>query len=107
MLQRPFRADATVIAPLSSRAQLRIGYEFEYTAFDHSDDTNPSFVVPPDAVVHGMRVALDLQRGPWSLLAWWHPARRSGWRPWGWSGQDFDAGSDTFQRYGLTAAHPG
>jgi hypothetical protein len=104
IVQRPFRADATVIAPLSSRAQLRLGYEFEYTAFDRNDDTAPGFLVPADAVVHGLRVGLDLQRGPWSLLAWWNPARRAGWRPWGRPGLDYEPGSADFQRYGLTAA---
>jgi hypothetical protein len=102
--QRPFRADATIVAPLSPRAQVRVGYEFEYTAFDRSADTAPGFTVPADAVVHGLRVALDLQRGPWSLVTWWNPAHRQGWRAWGRPGLDYKAGSADFQRYGLTAA---
>ena len=102
--QRPFRADATVIAPLSPRVQLRVGYEFEYTAFTGGRDTAPTFVVPADALVHGLRVALDVQRGPWSVLTWWNPARRQGWRPWGRPGLDHTPGSSDFQRYGLTAA---
>jgi hypothetical protein len=102
--QRPFRADATVVAPLSSRAQLRVGYEFDYTAFGDSPDTGPAFVVPADAITHGLRVALDLQRGPWSLLTWWNPARRQGWRPWGRPGLDFVPGTSDFQRYGVTAS---
>jgi hypothetical protein len=104
ILQRPFRADATVIAPLSSRAQLRLGYEFEFTAFDRNDDTAPGFVVPADAVVHGLRVGVDLQRGPWSLLAWWNPARRAGWRAWGRPGLEYEPAGADFQRYGATAA---
>jgi hypothetical protein len=104
ILQRPFRADGTVIAPLSSRAQLRLGYEFEYTAFERSDDTASGFLVPADAAVHGLRLGLDLQRGPWTLLAWWNPARRAGWRPWGRPGLDYEPGTGDFQRYGLTAA---
>jgi hypothetical protein len=84
--------------------QLRVGYEFDYTAFERNDDTAATFVVPADAVVHGMRVALDLQRGPWSMLAWWNPARRQGWRSWGRPGVDHAPGSSDFQRYGLTAA---
>ncbi len=102
--QRPFRADATVLVPLSSRAQLRVGYEFDYTAFEGSADTGPTFLVPVDAITHGLRVALDLQRGPWSLLTWWNPARRQGWRPWGRPGLDFEPGTSEFQRYGFTAA---
>jgi hypothetical protein len=94
----------TVVAPLSSRVQLRVGYEFEYTAFASASDTAPTFAVPPDAVVHGLRVALDLQRGPWSLLTWWSPARRQGWRAWGRPGLDYTPGTSDFQRFGLTAA---
>jgi hypothetical protein len=102
--QRPFRADATVVAPISSRAQVRVGYEFDYTAFEGSTDTGPTFAVPVDAITHGLRVALDLQRGPWSLLTWWNPARRQGWRPWGRPGLDFEPGTSDFQRYGVTAS---
>jgi hypothetical protein len=83
ILQRPFRADATVVAPLSARAQLRVGYELDHAAFEAGPDTAESFVVPADALVHAARVALDVQRGPWNALAWWSPARRQGWRPWG------------------------
>jgi hypothetical protein len=102
--QRPFRADATIVAPLTPRVQLRVGYEFDYTAFERSPDTAPAFVVPADAIVHGLRVALDVQRGPWSLLTWWNPSRRQGWRPWGRPGLDFVSGTSDFQQYGLTAA---
>ncbi len=102
--QRPFRADATIVAPLSPRAQLRVGYEFDYTAFEASGDTAPGFIVPADAITHGLRVALDLQRGPWSLLTWWNPARRQGWRSWGRPALDFLPGTSDFQRYGVTAA---
>jgi hypothetical protein len=102
--QRPFRADATVVAPLLPRVQLRIGYEFDYTAFERSADTGPTFVVPADAMVHGLRVALDVQRGPWTLLTWWNPARRQGWRAWGRPGLDYVSGASDFQRYGVTAA---
>jgi hypothetical protein len=102
--QRPFRADATLVAPLSPRAQLRVGYEFDYTAFEESPDTGPEFVVPADAITHAMRVALDVQRGPWSLLTWWNPARRQGWQPWGRPGVDYVPGTSDFQRYGVAAS---
>lgn len=102
--QRPLRADLSVVAPLAARVQLRLGYEFEYTAFERGDDTAPDFLVPADAVVHGARVALDLQRGPWSALAWWNPATRQGWRRWGDSTTDYRPGTSDFQRYGMTLA---
>ena len=42
------------------------------------------FVVPSDAIVHGVRLALDVQRGSWSAVAWWNPARRQGWTLTSW-----------------------
>jgi hypothetical protein len=102
--QRPFHADAGLLVPLAPRVQLRAGYEFDYVAFAPGDDTAASFTAPADAVVHGLRVVLDVQRGPWSALAWWNPARRQGWRPWGRPGLDYEARSADFQRYGVTAS---
>jgi hypothetical protein len=101
--QRPLRAEVAIVAPLASRVQLRLGYELEYTVFDRGDDTAPGFVVPADAIVHGARVALDVQRGPWSALAWWNPAMRQGWRPWG-RVDEYRPDSADFQRYGVTLA---
>jgi hypothetical protein len=103
ILQRPAHADVAVIAPLSARAQLRIGYDVDYTHFGRGDDTAPTFLVPADALVHGARLALDLQRGPWSALVWWNPARRQGWRRWGPAGgRGYDPSTVDFQRYGVT-----
>jgi hypothetical protein len=102
--QRPFRSSVALIAPLSPRLQARVGYEFEYTAFREGDDTGEAFVVPRDAVVHGLRVGLDLQRGPWSARAWWNPARRQGWALWGRPGLDHGAGTEDFQKYGAGLA---
>lgn len=101
--QRPFRTSVALVAPFSARAQLRLGYEFEYTAFRRSDDTAPSFVVPAAGLVHGLRVGLDVQRGPWSALLWWNPARRQGWRAWGYGGGEEER-IVAFQRYGATIA---
>jgi hypothetical protein len=102
--QRPFRADTTVVVPLAPRAQLRVGYEFEYTALDRGSDTAADFVVPNDAVVHGARLGLDLQHGPWTGLLWWNPARRVGWERWGRARDPFSSESADFQRFGLTLA---
>jgi hypothetical protein len=101
--QRPAHADATFVVPLAPRVQLRAGYEFDFTSFEASDDTAARFVVPADAAVHGLRVGLDVQRGPWNALAWWNPAYRQGWRPWGSPDrEDYHPGSESFQRYGLS-----
>ena len=103
ILQRPAHADATLVVPMAARVQVRAGYEFDYTHFGPNDDTSPGFVVPVDAVVHGARLGIDLQRGAWSALAWWNPAYRQGWRPWGKAGaDDYRPGTEDFQRYGVT-----
>jgi hypothetical protein len=102
--QRPFRADTTLVIPVAPRAQVRLGYEFDYTAFGRGKDTAAQFVVPEDANVHGARLALDVQRGPWSALLWWNPARRVGWRRWGRPTDGFDRESADFQRYGAMLA---
>jgi hypothetical protein len=104
ILQRPFRSDVALVAPLSPRVQARLGYAFEYTAFRAGTDTAPGFVVPSDGVVHALRVGLDAQRGPWSGQVWWSPARRQGWTPWGWPGPDAAAAIRSYQRYGATLA---
>jgi hypothetical protein len=98
--QRPFHADAALVVPLSPRVQVRLGYDFDATTFRRGSDTAPSFVVPATAVVHGARVALGYQRGPWSAQAWWNPSRRQGWRAWGRPGLDYRPGSEGFMRFG-------
>jgi hypothetical protein len=101
--QRPAHADIAVIAPLSARVQLRVGYDIDYTHFGGGDDTAATFLVPADALVHGARLALDLQRGPWTGLVWWNPATRQGWRRWGPdAGRGYDPSTSDYQRYGVT-----
>jgi hypothetical protein len=104
IVQRPFRSDVQLVAPLSPRVQVRLGYAFEYTAYRAGGDTAPGFVVPSDGVVHALRVGLDAQRGPWSGQAWWSPARRQGWTAWGWPGPESPAAIHSYQRYGVTLA---
>ena len=100
--QRPFHADTTLVVPLAPRVQLRAGYEFDYTSLDRGPDTASDFVVPNDAMVHGARLALDVQQGPWTALAWWNPATRVGWKRWGRPTHAFSSESADFQRYGAT-----
>ena len=82
--QRPAQASVWALRPLSSRLTLRLGYDWDYTKFSRSDVTDPLFVVPADQVAHGARVGLDLQRAGWQASAWWAPAWRVGWKPWGY-----------------------
>jgi hypothetical protein len=104
VLQRPAHVEASLVVPVTPRAQVRVGYELDYTAFRAGADTADDFRVPADAVVHGARLGLDVQRGAWSALAWWNPAWRQGWRRWGRPGGEGDRGGSTFQRYGVTVA---
>jgi hypothetical protein len=98
--QRPARMTAGLARPLG-RARLRVDYELDYTRLARAETTAVEFVVPPSPVVHGVRVAIEAQRGPWSLAAWWNGARRQRWDAWGLPGSSpTDAG---FQRFGASA----
>lgn len=104
ILQRPAHAAVWLLRPLTTRMSVRMGYDLDYTHFARGTGTAPDFVEPPNQVVHGARIALDAQRGGWSATAWWNPARRQGWRPWGpAAGAEYDRTHRDFQRYGASA----
>ena len=92
-----------MLRPLTPRISIRAGYDLDYTHLTAGDATASDFVVPADQIVHGARLALDVQRFGWNGTAWWNPARRSGWRAWGRpeSGEYRASGAD-FQRYGVS-----
>lgn len=100
--QRPARLAVGVARPLGDVTRLRVDYELEYTRLARADTTAADFVVPASPVVHGLRVALEVQRGPWSASAWWNGARRQRWAPWGFSASE--AGAVGFERFGASAA---
>lgn len=100
--QRPARLALGVARPLWGQARLRLGYELDYTRLGRADTTAAEFVVPVSPVVHGIRVGLEAQRGPWSAEAWWNGAVRQRWAAWGWSASE-PAGT-AFQRFGASAA---
>jgi hypothetical protein len=101
--QRPAHASVWFVRPLSPRLSLRGGYELDYSHYDRADTTDTDFVVPSSQLAHALRFSLDLHQAGWNASAWWSPAIRSGWRPWGWSGREDDASRHRdFQRYGLT-----
>ena len=55
--------------------------------------------------MHGIRLALEAQQGPWSASFWWGHARRQRWPAWGFAGNpEFRAGVGGFQRYGAELA---
>ena len=103
--QRPAHVSAWLLRPLTPRVSVRIGYDLDYTRLTPGDQTAATFVVPANQVVHGARIAIDLQRDGWNASLWWNPARRSGWRAWGRADSgEYDAGDRDFQRYGVSVA---
>ncbi len=101
--QRPAHAAVWLLRSLTPRISMRIGYDLDYTHLAAGDVTAPAFVVPADQIVHGARLALDAQRDGWNASVWWNPARRSGWRAWGFAGSgDYDPAHHDFQRYGAS-----
>lgn len=81
--QRPAHVSAGVDRPITPRLRIRFDYELDYTAFDRADTTAATFTVPVDAWVHGLTASVDADAGPWSVRAWWNPARRPQWEAWG------------------------
>jgi hypothetical protein len=101
--QRPAHAAVWLLRPLTPRISMRIGYDLDYTHLAAGDATAPAFAVPADQIVHGARAALDAQRDGWNASVWWNPARRSGWRAWGFAGSGgYDPAHHDFQRYGAS-----
>jgi hypothetical protein len=100
--QRPARLSLGVARPLWGQTRLRLGYELDYTRLGRADTTAAEFVVPVSPVVHGIRVGLEAQHGPWSAQAWWNGAVRQRWAAWGLAASE-PAGT-AFQRFGASAA---
>jgi hypothetical protein len=100
--QRPARMSLGLARPLWGQTRLRVSYELDYTRLARADTTAAEFVVPSSPVVHGLRVTLEAQRGPWSATAWWNAARRQRWQAWGFPGAE--PGAAGFQRFGASGA---
>lgn len=103
LAQRPARLSAGVARPLVERAgtRLRAAYELDYVALSRTASTAAGFIVPDRLLVHGARLAIDLQQGAWTAEAWWNPATRQRWRPWGYDNDERTAEqARQFQRYG-------
>jgi hypothetical protein len=99
--QRPASAAIGVLHPIAARAAVRAQYEFDYVGYSRGDQTSPSFRVPADQQVHGLRLGIDVQRGDWQGSLWWSGSGRIGWRPWGIAGDaESDRSPSKFQRFG-------
>jgi hypothetical protein len=99
LLQRPGYLSVGVLRPLTSRLRLTADYSLAITSLERTENTPPLFEVPGSVVDHGALLAIDADRGPWSLRGWWNPARRAGWGRWGLPGS-FNAATSDYQRYG-------
>jgi hypothetical protein len=101
--QRPAQVAVWLLRPVTDRIAVRIGYDLDYTHFARGDATDSAFIVPAHQMVHGARLALDVQQRGWNGSAWWNPAVRSGWRAWGRPASgEYEAGQRDFQRYGAS-----
>jgi hypothetical protein len=105
--QRPASLRFGTVRPITARTTARVEYLFEHVGLEPASSTAPDFVVPEDQVVHGLRLALETQRAGWRIEGWWNPARRAGWRAWGFPGSaEFDPAHGAFQRFGVNASRP-
>jgi hypothetical protein len=104
LLQQPGYVSIGVLRSLTPRVRLTADYSLAITTLERTGNTPPLFETPSDVVDHGVLLALDADRGAWSLRGWWNPVRRYRWRPWGLPGT-FDAATRDYQRYGARITH--
>jgi hypothetical protein len=103
--QRPAHGSVWIVRPLSPRVSVRAGYELDFTRYTANDMTSAAFTVPADQLVHGFRATVDAQSHGWRASAWWNPAMRTGWRPWGMAGEaEYHDTDRDFQRAGASLA---
>lgn len=81
--QRPFHAAAGVVGPIGGAWRLRATYEMDYVHYGRADSTAREFRVPASTPVHGFRLAVERQRGAWTVAGWGLVAARQSWQAWG------------------------
>jgi hypothetical protein len=99
LLQQPAYISAGVLRPLTPRVRATLDYSLDVTGLERTVNTPALFEVPLPIVNHGARLAIDADRGAWSLRGWWNPVVRHRWRSWGLPGP-FDLATRSYQRYG-------
>ena len=103
--QRPAQASVSVLRPLTPRVTLKVAYELDYTAYARAETTASQFVAPTSQTIHAARFAIEGQRHGWTASAWWAPAVRQRWTPWGPpAGDHYSAEHRDFQRFGASLA---
>jgi len=99
LLQQPAYISAGVLRPLTPRVRATFDYSLDVTGLERTVNTPALFEVPLPIVNHGARLAIDADRGAWSLRGWWNPVVRHRWGAWGLPGP-FDPATRSYQRYG-------
>jgi hypothetical protein len=102
--QRPAQMSLAVVGPVAAAVRLRAGYDLGYTRYTRAETTAANFLVPASTPVHGARIALEAEHGPWNATAWFSAARRQQWQPWGMAPSIAQLDAQTFERYGATLA---
>lgn len=102
--QRPAQVSLALLGAIAPALRVRAGYELGYTRYAPATTTDPGFIVPASTPVHGARVAIEAERGPWSAVGWLTIAQRQTWTPWGMTPAPAQLDQRRFERFGGTLA---
>jgi hypothetical protein len=102
--QRPAQVSLALLGTIAPAFRVRAGYELSYTRYAPAMTTDPGFIVPASTPVHGARVAIEAERGPWSAVGWLTIAQRQTWTPWGMTPAPAQLDERRFERFGGTLA---
>jgi undecaprenyl-diphosphatase len=104
--QRRARVALAAVRPLSARSRVRLGYELTHTRLRRADTTAADFVTPVSPLVHALRLGLEAERNGWAASAWFSPAWRQRWEPWGGPSLREPPAEEasSFRRYGVSLA---
>ena len=100
--QRPAQLSFAVVGTLAPAVRLRAAYELAYTRYARTDGTAADFTVPASTPVHGARITLEGEHGPWNATTWVSVGRRQEWRPWGLTPSAAQLDARVFDRFGAT-----
>jgi hypothetical protein len=102
--QRPAQMSLATIGTIAPAVRLRAAYDLGYTRYTRAETTAVNFLVPASTPVHGGRIALEADHGPWNATAWLTVSRRQQWNIWGSAPSAAQLDARTFERYGGTLA---
>jgi len=100
--QRPSQFSVALLGTIRPTLRVRAGYELDYTRYAAADTTAATFVVPASTPVHGLRIALEAEKGPWSMTDWITVGLRQTWTPWGLTPSAAQRDARRFERFGAT-----